>query len=877
MSSLEAPKPLVDLPAGQTPVMRQYMGLKAQHPEAVLLFRLGDFYELFDEDARRAAPVMELVLTQRQGIAMCGLPHHQLPGYLAKLMKAGYCVAIAEQMEDPSQSKGMVRREVVRVVTPGTVIEEELLVAKENCFLVAASPLPGKAGRDWVLAALDTSTGEFFITHIERDESGRRLAEELARLDPRELLLPQSAASLLSRPATPLADAAFDPSSAVRLLERLFQVSGLAGFGVDGHPALGAAGAVLGYLEKNQPRAVEGLRPPKAYRTDQSLVLDELALRHLDLFPSDAKRSEGPSSLWDVLDHAATPMGGRRLKSWLLRPLRDAEAIHVRQDQVAFLLDRGEDRRSLAAILRECADVDRVLARLSAGSATGRDLTALRRTLRRLPEVSSLLAPKALDESGPVQNLLKDLEAPEALTHLLSSALAEDPPFRLSDGGVIRDGHSAALDELRDLAKNGRAWISDLEAQEKKSTGISTLKIGYTSVFGYYLEVSKGNLSKVPPQWVRKQTLANAERFITPELKTQEDKILGAEEKSKRLEAEIFSQVRVKVLSHKDILRRISDALSELDAAASLAEASSRGRWVRPRVTADGPLRLVKARHPVVDRALPAKTPFVPNDIFLDGRDRQVLLITGPNMGGKSTYLRQTALIVILAQMGSFVPAEEAEVGLVDRVFTRIGAGDNLAAGASTFLVEMQEVANILHNATPRSLILLDEVGRGTSTYDGVAVAWAVLERLHRPEGRFGPKVLFATHYFELTALPDRLPGVVNVHAAVREWTLADGRQELVFLHQIQPGPAERSFGVHVAQMAGLPAACVARAKEVLSDLEKNAAPHAPAGTARTQAPQLELFISPVLKELQALETDRLTPLEALQILHRLSTDAKKT
>jgi DNA mismatch repair protein MutS len=571
-------------------------------------------------------------------------------------------------------------------------------------------------------------------------------------------------------------------------------------------------------------------------------------------------------------------MGGRKLKGWLLRPLKDVAAIKDRQDRVQFLLERARERRALADVLRECADVERILSRLSAGGATGRDLSALRRTLRRMPDAAKAFSDKGLlsADKSPLNGLVADLSAPEALTALLETALADDPPFRLSDGGVIRDGHAPALDELRDMAKNGRAWLSDLEARERQRTGITTLKVGFTSVFGYFLEVSKTHLAKVPPEWTRKQTVANGERFITPELKAQEDKILGAEEKARRLEIEIFSAVRAEVLEHRADLSRLASALAELDALSSLAEAAEKGRCVRPVVSESGPLKLVKARHPVVDRALPARTPFVPNDLFLDGKDAQVLLITGPNMGGKSTYLRQTALLVIMAHAGAFVPAESAEVPLTDRVFTRIGAGDNLAGGASTFLVEMREVANILHNATPASLIILDEVGRGTSTYDGVAVAWAVLERLHRSEGRTGPNTLFATHYFELTALPDRLPGIKNAHAAVREWTLPDGRQEVVFLHQILPGPAERSFGIHVAQMAGLPVPCVTRAREVLKDLERNTGPKAPAGTVKP-APQLELFKHPVLKELEGLDLDRLTPLEALQILHRLASAARKS
>lgn len=876
MSSLDS-KPARKPADGDTPMMRQYKALKAKNPDAVMLFRMGDFYELFDDDARQAAPVMELALTQRQGIAMCGLPHHQLQPYMAKLLKAGFHVAIAEQIEDPATAKGMVARDVVRVVTPGTIIEDELLTAKENCWLSAAVPLAGKLGRDWGLASLDMSTGEFSLTVVEHDESGRRLAEELARLSPKELLHPRSYSlpELLNRPVTPVDDAVFLKDNAHRLLCRTLGVLGLEGFGLEGHPALPAAGAVLAYVERNQPKALAAVRPPKEYRLDAFLVLDDLALRHLDIFPPEGPRAQGPASLWDVLDNTATPMGGRKLKAWLLRPLRSLEEIRTRQDKVQFLLEGLRERKALSTLLRDCADVERVLSRLSAGSATGRDLSALRRTARRLPDLAKALSEGLGAASSPLASLCAALSVPEALSALLESALAEEPPFRLSDGGVIRDGHSAPLDELRALASSGRSWISDMEAEERQRTGISTLRVGYTSVFGYYLEVSRSHLAKVPPEWTRKQTVAGGERFITPALKTQEDKILGAEEKARRLELELFAQVRVDVLKHREALIRLAEALAEVDALSSLADAAERGRYVRPVVTEDGPLKLVKARHPVVDRALPDKTPFVPNDISLDGRAAQILLITGPNMGGKSTYLRQTALLVVMAHVGSYVPAESAEVPLTDRVFTRIGAGDNLAGGASTFLVEMREVANILHNATDRSLIILDEVGRGTSTYDGVAVAWAVVETLHRSEGSRGPKTLFATHYFELTALPERLSGVGNAHAAVREWTLTDGRQEVVFLHQILPGAAERSFGVHVAQMAGLPAPCVARAKEVLKDLEKNTGPKAPAGTVKQQ-PQLELFKHPLLKELEALDLNRLTPLEALQILHRLSSEAKK-
>ncbi|HRY30078.1 MAG TPA: DNA mismatch repair protein MutS, partial [Elusimicrobiota bacterium] len=765
------PADTVNLPdSKQTPLMRQYQALKTKNPEALLFFRLGDFYELFYDDARKAAPLLEVVLTQRQGIPMCGVPHHALAGYLAKLLRLGLRVAIAEQMEDPATTKGMVQRDVVRVVSPGTVLEDELLQAKQNNFLVAVWPDRAAKPAGWGIAALDLSTGEFRLTAVPRDLDGHRLADELSRLDPREILWPASAGGALpsvGRPVTPLDDRAFQPDSAERLLSRTLNVTSVAGFGLDRrHPSLPAAGAVLSYVEQNQPAALSVVQPPRLYQLDDYLGLDDIALRHLDLYPSERTPpgNGGPRTLWDVLDHTATPMGGRKLKWWLFHPLRDPEAIRRRQDGVEFFLEHGVQRRDQRDLLKETSDVERILARLTAGGANGRDLSALRRTLQRMPDLRRLYADKTslAGEPHPLESFLRSLAVPAELLALLEKSLADDPPFRLTDGGVIRDGYSPALDDLRRLAKHGRSWISEMENQERQRTGIGSLKVGYTSVFGYYLEVSRANLSKVPPEWIRKQTLVNAERFITPELKVQEDKILGAEEKSKALEAELFAEVRTGVLQHRETLRALAEALAELDTLASLAEAAERGHYRRPRVIDGNIFRLEKARHPVVEKSLASLggTPFVPNDTLLDGQENQILLVTGPNMGGKSTYLRQVALLAIMAQMGSFVPAETAEIGVLDRIFTRIGAGDNLAAGASTFLLEMQEVSNILHNATPRSLVILDEVGRGTSTYDGVAVAWAVVEYLHRGEKNAGPKVLFATHYFELTDLADRLSGV---------------------------------------------------------------------------------------------------------------------
>jgi DNA mismatch repair protein MutS len=859
------------MPAVETPLWRQYRGLKERYPDALLFFRLGDFYELFGDDARRAAPVLELVLTQRQGVPMCGLPHHALAGYLSRILKRGWRAAIAEQTEDPALTKGMVNREVVRLVTPGTVIEEELLAAKDNNFLLSLWPVTERRRVFCGFAAFDMSTGDLLYGVVEDGAgSSDRLLGEIARLAPKEILWPAGTVPpAVDRPVTPLDGAAFHSASARRAVESLLDGARLEGLGLsDNHPALPALGAVLAYIEKTQPSAREGVKPPRPHPVGDYLLLDERALARLDLLPDPSRPSiDGrPACLWEVLDHTATPMGGRRLKWWLLHPLLDLPTIHARQDRVEFLVRESAQRRELARLLGDMADMERILSRLTAGGATGRDMNALRRTLRRLPEVSALFD-GAGDWAGepPLAPLIRALNVPADLTDLLARALADDPPFKLSEGGVIRDGFSSDLDELRGFAKNGRAWISALETEERARTGIGSLKIGYTSVFGYYLEVSRANLAKVPAAWIRKQTLANAERYVTPELKAQEDKILGADEKSRALEAELFTQLRRDVLRHAPALRSAAEALAELDALASLAEAATRGRWTRPVVNEGLDLRLEKARHPVVERALDsAGAPFVPNDARMD--DARVLLITGPNMGGKSTYLRQTALAVILAQMGSFVPAESAEIGRVDRIFTRIGAGDNLAAGASTFLVEMQEVATILRHATERSLVILDEVGRGTSTYDGVAVAGAVIEHLL---GRFErpPRTLFATHYFELTALAERFPALRNFHASVREWTRPDGKTELVFLHQIDPGPADRSYGVHVAQMAGLPADCVARARRILADLESGR----PASSAPSAGPRQRELIEahPIVREIEGLTPDGLTPLEALRLIDR--------
>jgi DNA mismatch repair protein MutS len=857
-------------PVNLTPVMRQYRTLKAKNPDALLFFRLGDFYELFEEDARRAAPILELVLTQRQGVPMCGFPHHAFSNYLGKLLKHGLRVAVAEQLEDPSAAKGMVARDVVRVVTPGTVLEEELLSAKENNFLAAVWPSPEKGGVGLVWG--DMSTGELRYTcFVDGDAGLSRLSDELGRIEPRETLWPEGYVAPLGRTVTPVPLRNFMEEGLDRRASSLFGAAGMEGFGLGvGHPARPALAALLSYVEKNQSAALGALRPPRTYNGDEFMLLDEGAIRRLDLLPEPGARGAGaPSCLWSLIDQSATAMGGRRLKSWLLRPLMDRGAIRARQDRVEFFLNARRERRDIQALFRETADVERILSRLTAGTVTGRDLIALRRTIRLAPEMGRLLN-ESLSLSGdqPWAGLGEAFHVPPDLGVVLEKALADSPPMRLSEGGVIRDGFSASLDELRGLASHGRGWVSALETDERKRTGIASLKVGFTSVFGYYLEVSKSNLSKVPQDWIRKQTLVNAERFITPELKIHEEKILGAEEKARALERVLLAEIRDKVLSYREALFGLASALGECDALAALAEAAERGRWVRPTIVEEDVLSLEQSRHPVVERVLETRAggAFVPNDLCV-GEDQRLLLVTGPNMGGKSTFLRQAALASVLAQMGSFLPAAKARMGIVDRIFTRIGAGDDLAGGASTFMVEMREVADILLNATSQSLVILDEVGRGTSTYDGLAVAWAMAERLAGTPDQPGPKVLFATHYFELTELANVHPKVKNFHAAVREWTRPDGKTELVFLHQILPGPADRSYGVHVAQMAGIPTAVVARAKEILKGLESG-------GALNARPPsegQRELFpLHPAIEALQALHPERMTPLAALQALDEL-------
>ncbi len=830
-----------------TPVMRQYQELKAAHPHSVLFFRLGDFYEMFGADAELAAPLLGLVLTARQEVPMCGVPYHQAQHYIAKLLRAGHRVAVAEQLEEPSKAKKLVRRGVIRLVTPGTVIEDELLEPTASNFLVALEvDLVG-----WGAACIDVSTGEFWATQALNDRGLRKLQDLLARVRAAEIIgtvKALEAAAGARSCLTPYEPAPNDDKPA------------WAGEAVWlNHPlAARAALKCRRYVADAQFHLKEVLAP--SYREAGSeMQLDETAIRTLELV--DSPTGEKRHTLWGLLDNCRTPMGSRKLKHWLLHPSTDLPEIELRQQCVEDLVERPEGRGSLTRLLREFADLPRVTSRLATRQAGPRDLGALRSSLAALPGLCAWASSSQFASGLSVlaRQLSESASSLAALSKDLSAALADHLPARLSDGGLIRGGFHAELDELRSLKTDSQSHLERLEAAERQATGISSLKAGYNSVFGYYFEVTKTHAAKVPERYTRKQTLTNAERYITPELKELENKILGAEEKVLRLESRLFEDLRERALREHDDILKLAQLLAELDVFNGLAEAAAMHDFVKPTVDLSRELEIVDGRHPVLSAILPAGT-FVPNSLSLNDKDPQIVVLTGPNMAGKSTYLRQNALIALMAQIGSFVPAKSAKIGVVDKILTRIGAHDALAEGASTFMVEMRETSHILKSATPRSLLILDEVGRGTSTFDGISIAWAVLEHLHG-----GPRVLFATHYFELTELARKLPGVVNANVEAKEWTSAEGRTEVVFLHKIGPGPADRSYGIHVAALAGLPATVLARAEEILQDLEKKAV------STNDQAQELPLFEEhPALRALRMLDPQQLTPLEALNTLSEL-------
>jgi len=802
-----------------TPMMQQYREAKAAiPPDAVLLFRLGDFYEEFFEDAEKVSSVLELTLTRRQGYPMCGFPYHALDTYLPRLVAAGVKVAIAEQMEDPRFAKGIVKRQITRIITPGTIVDNAMLSPECNNYLTCLVPAKNDA---WALASLDISTGEFRVCRIAGAD---KLTAELNRLGARECVIshrldarfneeggrPEPRAKLLW---TPLENDCFDHAFAEELLLRQFGVATLDGFGLRELPeAVSAAGAVLHYATENLRQDASHIGRIDCYSLDRSLELDSISLRNLELVePMFGSGKSG--TLLGVLDYTETPMGGRKLRNWVLRPLCDHDAIVARLDAVGVLRDDPLTLAELRETIGVVRDLERIVGRLNVGNANARDIQTLAVSLDVLPGVKSLL-----DNFGVplLETLNGRLEPLPELVEKIESAIAENPPALLSDGGVIRAGYSAELDELRSAATDGKAWLSQIQQREQERTGIRSLKVKYNSVFGYYIEVSKSNLAMVPEDYVRKQTLVNAERFITPELKELESKILGAEEKAGALEAQLFQELREFALAYTRRIQDSADALAEIDALAALAECARRYGYRRPAIFEDDRLTVKGGRHPVLDAMMGAGK-FVPNDCMLDGDLNRMMLITGPNMAGKSTYIRQTALLVVLAQMGSFVPADSMELGLVDRIFTRVGAADDLSRGQSTFMVEMVETANILNHVTPRSLVILDEIGRGTSTFDGLSIAWAVAEFLHDdPACRC--RTQFATHYHELTELAQTRRGVNNYNVAVKEYG-----DRIIFLRQIVRGSTDRSYGIHVAKLAGIPQPVIERANVILELLEKTA------------------------------------------------------
>ena len=815
-----------------TPVMKQYREAKDKHPDGILLFRLGDFYEIFFDDAKVAAPIMGVQLTSRPlgkaGRApMCGVPHHAWQAYVGKLLRAGHKVVICDQVEAASKNK-IVRRDVTRVLTPGTVVEEAYLEPSKPNYLVAAWSKGTEAG----IAACEVSTGELLLCQLPRE----RLQSEIERLAPAELLTPPE-----------IEEYRFDPVRGEQRLKDMLGIAFPASVGAQDAPlAVGAAGVVLDYLKQNQTRVGPGVFSVRTYSPDATMPLDAATVRNLEL-----------PALVDLVDRTSTPVGARQLRSWLGAPLRDAESIELRLAAVDELVSSADQRDVLQAALKPVGDLERLVSRSAQGHATARELVGLRRSLEALPAVH-----EALSECSALvtRELACQVSAAPELVDILARALVEDPPLNARDGGVIRSGYDADLDAISDGSRAAREWIAKLEATERRRSGIRSLKVGFNKVFGYYIEVSHANTATLPDDYVRKQTLVGGERYITPELKEREAIVLTAQERIAARELEILHGLREAVAGLAPLLRETAHAMGMVDALLSLAAAAAEHGWSRPEVNAGVQLNIRGGRHPLVERGLPAGV-FVANDLELDPDDAQIVVLTGPNMAGKSTYLRQAAMIVLLAQCGSFVPAERAVIGLADRVFTRVGAHDDITAGMSTFMVEMTETAYILNHATRSSLVIFDEVGRGTSTYDGVSIAQAVVEHLHDAP-KLGCRTLFATHYHELTALAERLPRVRNQRVEVLE----EG-DTVRFLHRVVPGGADRSYGIHVAAVAGLPSGVIARARDVLADLERQRPLEPP--EFQLGLP-IEMASDPLRKELEDIDPASLSPLEALQKLYQL-------
>jgi DNA mismatch repair protein MutS len=899
--------------------MQQYHAIKTRYPHALLLFRLGDFYELFYEDAIIASRELQITLTSRnrekgQPIPMCGVPYHAADGYIARLIRSGFKVAICDQMEQPGPGKKLVRREVVRVITPGTATDVSVLDARENNYLAAVAK--HTSGSPIGLAFVDLSTGEFQSTEFSGTNAEEALRDELQLLHPRETLLPrpqqlfETAKSSFLEGAggveSCLEDWIFQRDYAERILREQFGVAELTGFGLDGHPqALAAAGAIVHYLRENAARAADAsLAPPSGqppcaealqhldrvryYEQHDTLVIDPVSVRNLELltpiFTEESSRG-GPVTLVAALDATVTGMGARLLRSWILRPLLDRDAIEARLASVAHLLQQTVVRGEIRKELRGIQDLERLTSRITLGLASPRELVALRKSLAQLPVLKNFLTPPPIGGSALLRELHSEIDELTDVRERLERSISDEPPALPTDPGIIRSGYHGELDELRNLSQHSKQIIAAMEERERKRTSIASLKIRFNQVFGYYMEISKPNLHLAPADYERKQTLVNAERFTSPELKEYERKILAADERILEIERQLFLDIRSSIAAQAARLRRTAAAVAQLDVLASFGKLAADRGYTRPEFNAAGDMLIVGGRHPVIEELLRQRGErFVPNDLCFEPGSQQLLLITGPNMGGKSTYLRQAALIVLMAQMGSYVPARQAKLPITDRIFTRIGASDNLARGRSTFLVEMSEVAAILHHATPSSLVLLDEVGRGTATFDGLSIAWAVVEHLQK---HTRARTLFATHYHELTELADLLTGVKNVHVSVRETP-----SEIIFLRRVEPGSADKSYGIEVAKLAGLPRSVIERAREVLKkhelsehELSETLSPGAleeaatstaggaPASPHRRNGHQEVLFTAldrAVLEKLRGADLDQLKPIDALNLLAEL-------
>jgi DNA mismatch repair protein MutS len=874
--------------------MRQYLDAKRQYRDAILFFRMGDFYEMFYEDALVAARALDLTLTSRskdgQGtsIPMCGVPHHALDTYLARLVKKGFRVAICDQVEDPKKAKGIVKREIVRVVSPGTLTDSQHLDEREPAFLLSLTqspiPNPKSLGGDRSVvgvALLDLTTGEFSCAEYAGPAGLQALADEVMVLRPREIV---AAADLdLDRilrdgagdrlPVTRVEPWTFEHESARRTLIDQFRTNGLEGFGLDGHAsAVSAAGALLHYLRDTQKADLAHIRSI-AYKTSADcLLIDAVTLKHLEIVDAIEGGREG--TLLHEIDRTVTVMAGRLLRSWLLRPLVALDRIRDRLDAVEEFAFRSTDRGKFREILKHVQDLERLVARAALGTAGPRDLVGLKQSIAVVPRVRLLLEACEAPLTRSLNSALDDLID---VRDDIDASIVDDPGALVRDGGYIRDGLDAGLDDLRRISRSGKQVIADLEERERARTGINSLKVRFNRVFGYYIEISKSNLHAVPADYHRKQTIAGGERFITPALKEYEEKVLGADERILEREVELFEQLRARVAAESARIQDTARALAALDVLAGLAETAALSNYIKPQVHDGDEMAVADGRHPVVERR--CNGAFVPNDTILDGTAHQLVILTGPNMGGKSTYLRQTALICLMAQSGSFVPATRAKIGIVDRIYARVGASDNITRGQSTFMVEMQETANILHGATSRSLVVLDEIGRGTATFDGLSIAWAVAEYLATNQ-RGRPKTLFATHYHELTDLADALPGVVNAHVAAREW-----QDDIVFLHKIVPGRSDRSYGIQVARLAGMPPVVITRARAILEALEHDELTRGGrpsiSGTPSEPQRQLGLFQMPtadpaaekLAQRLRDTDTNNLTPLHALSLLAELKKE----